>query len=54
MGIEGVGANLISETDLVRHDPERLSRTIVDLIARHRSKDVPVVQREPVRLRAVK
>ena len=52
--IEAIGANLISETDLVRHNPERLSRTIVDLIARHRSKDVPLVQREPTRLRAVK
>lgn len=35
--VEGVGANLLSETDMVRHDPDKLARTIVDLIARHRS-----------------
>ncbi len=39
LGIEGVGTSLLSETDWVRHDPDRLARTIMDLIARHRGRD---------------
>jgi uncharacterized cofD-like protein len=38
--VEGVGTNLLSETNWVRHDPDKLARTIVDLIARHRGKEV--------------
>ena len=56
MGIEPIGANLISETELVRHDSERLARAIIDLIARHRSKEVEPGSAglEFRRLRAVK
>lgn len=35
MGVEIVGANLLSDKDLVRHDSERLATTLVDLMARH-------------------
>lgn len=38
MGVTVVGANLISEQDLVRHDSERLATAIFDLLARHHSK----------------
>ncbi len=56
MGIEPIGANLISETELVRHDSDRLARAIIDLIARHRSKEVEPGSAglEFRRLRAVK
>lgn len=56
MGIEPIGANLISETELVRHDSDRLARAIIDLIARHRSKEVEpgTAGLEFRRLRAVK
>ncbi|MEW6280157.1 MAG: gluconeogenesis factor YvcK family protein, partial [Candidatus Eremiobacterota bacterium] len=56
MGIEPIGANLISETDLVRHDSDRLARAIIDLIARHRSQEVEPgsAGAEFRRLRAVK
>jgi len=36
MGLEVVGADLVSRTDLVRHDPRALARLLVDLIARRR------------------
>ena len=32
LGIKVVKANLISETNLVRHDPARLSRTIMSMV----------------------
>lgn len=35
MGVEVVGANLLSEHDLVRHDSDRLATTIIDLLARN-------------------
>lgn len=38
MGVTVVGANLLSEHDLVRHDSERLATAIVDLLARHHTK----------------
>jgi len=38
MGVKVVGANLLSDKDLVRHDSERLATTIIDLLARHNSK----------------
>ncbi len=38
MGVTVVGANLLSEHDLVRHDSERLATAIVDLLARHHAK----------------
>jgi uncharacterized cofD-like protein len=37
MGVTVVGANLLSEHDLVRHDSERLGTAIVDLLARHQA-----------------
>ncbi|EAX46509.1 protein of unknown function UPF0052 and CofD [Thermosinus carboxydivorans Nor1] len=37
MGVKVIGANLISETNLVRHDPVKLSRTIVDLVYKLKS-----------------
>lgn len=50
--VEAVGTSLLSETDWVRHDPDRLARTIIDLIARHRGKDLS--HRGTGRLRVVK
>jgi uncharacterized cofD-like protein len=50
--VEGIGTSLISETDWVRHDPDKLARTIIDLIARHRGRDSG--QRSSGRLRVVK
>lgn len=38
MGVKVVGANLLSEQDLVRHDSDRLATSIVDLLARQSSK----------------
>ncbi len=38
MGVQVVGANLLSDHDLVRHDSERLATAIFDLLARHHSK----------------
>jgi len=35
MGVKVVGADLLSEHDLVRHDSKRLATAIVDLMARH-------------------
>lgn len=32
LGVRAVRANIINETDLVRHDPEKLSRTIMDMV----------------------
>jgi len=32
MGVKVVEANIISETNLVRHDPVKLSRTIISMI----------------------
>lgn len=32
LGVRAVKANIINETDLVRHDPEKLSRTIMDMV----------------------
>lgn len=52
LGVEGVGTSLICETDWVRHDPEKLARTVVDLVARHRGKEQ--LQRSTARLRVVK
>lgn len=34
MGVESVGAGVISETDTVRHDPDRLATTVVGIIDR--------------------
>ncbi len=48
MGVTVVGANLISEDDLVRHDSARLATALVDLLARYHSGRM-----EPVRLRVV-
>ncbi len=39
LGVQAVGARLLNETEQVRHDPERLAHTIIDLIARTRSKE---------------
>lgn len=50
--VEGVGTNLLHETDWVRHDPDKLARTIIDVIARHRGKDLS--KRNSTRLRVVK
>lgn len=36
MGLEVVGADLVSRTNLVRHDPRALARLLLDLIARRR------------------
>lgn len=52
MGVVPVGANLISQNDLVRHDSERLAAAIIDLVARHRARQAEPVQR--AHLRAVK
>lgn len=38
MGVTVVGANLLSDKDLVRHDSHRLATAIVDLLARHHTK----------------
>ncbi|MFA7480587.1 MAG: YvcK family protein [Vulcanimicrobiota bacterium] len=38
MGVKVVGADLLSEFDLVRHDSKRLATAIVDLLARHQSR----------------
>jgi uncharacterized cofD-like protein len=38
MGVTVVGANLLSDQDLVRHDSERLGTAVVDLLARHHAK----------------
>lgn len=32
LGVRAVKANIINETDLVRHDPEKLSQTIMDMV----------------------
>ena len=32
LGVRAVKANIINETNLVRHDPERLARTIMDMV----------------------
>lgn len=53
LGVEPVGANLISETDLVRHDSDRLARTIIDLIARHKTREHRSAREVP-KLRAIK
>ena len=45
MGIKVIQANLISETNLVRHDPLKLSRTIVKLIYDLQSKKTKVWDR---------
>jgi uncharacterized cofD-like protein len=50
--VEGVGTSLLSETDWVRHDPEALARTVMDLIARHRGRDS--TQKGTGRLRLVR
>lgn len=50
--VEGVGTSLLSETDWVRHDPEALARTVMDLIARHRGRESG--QRGTGRLRLVR
>ncbi|MDF2500661.1 MAG: putative protein family [Anaerosporomusa subterranea] len=34
LGVRAVKANIINETDLVRHDPERLSHTIMDMVVK--------------------
>lgn len=34
LGVKAVKANIISETNLVRHDPVKLSRTIMDMVFR--------------------
>lgn len=34
LGVRAVRANIINETDLVRHDPERLARTIMDMVVK--------------------
>lgn len=39
MGVQIVGANLISEADLVRHDSERLATAILDHLARLRTRE---------------
>jgi 2-phospho-L-lactate transferase/gluconeogenesis factor (CofD/UPF0052 family) len=38
MGVKVVGADLLSEHDLVRHDSKRLATAIVDLLARHHAR----------------
>lgn len=38
MGVKVVGANLLSDHDLVRHDSERLATTLFDLLARYHVK----------------
>ena len=38
MGVTVVGANLLSDKDLVRHDSHRLATAVVDLLARHHSR----------------
>ena len=38
LGVQPVRAALINESDVVRHDSERLAATILDLVARHNSK----------------
>lgn len=50
MGIDPVGANLISGTDLVRHDSERLAAAIIDLVARHRGHQPADIQRGHLRV----
>ena len=37
MGVQVVGANLVSSDNLVRHNSERLASTLIDLLARHHS-----------------
>jgi uncharacterized cofD-like protein len=34
LGVRAVMANIINETDMVRHDPERLTRTIMDMVVK--------------------
>jgi uncharacterized cofD-like protein len=34
LGVRAVKANIINETDLVRHDPEKLSLTIMDMVVK--------------------
>lgn len=51
MGVQVVGANLLYEHDLVRHDSERLATTIFDLLARHHARHLDTRTRH---LRAVK
>lgn len=51
MGVQVVGANLLYERDLVRHDSERLATTIFDLLARHHARHLDTRTRH---LRAVK
>lgn len=38
LGMKPVTGNLISETDLVRHDPKKLAELIIKLIVEHKSK----------------
>ena len=38
MGVQVVGANLVSQDNLVRHDSDRLASAIIDLLARHHSQ----------------
>ncbi len=51
-GVEPIGANLVDDNDLVRHDPDRLAAAIIDLIARHQVR--MVAARGTRHLRAVK
>lgn len=48
---EPIGANLLNESDVVRHDPERLATAIIDLVARHQLRAGSAEKRH---LRAVK
>jgi len=38
LGVEVVPADLVDETDWVRHDPQKLARIVSELIARFRSR----------------
>lgn len=38
MGVKVVGANLLSDRDVVRHDSDRLATALIDLLARHHAK----------------
>ncbi|MGE0493614.1 MAG: uridine diphosphate-N-acetylglucosamine-binding protein YvcK [Vulcanimicrobiota bacterium] len=53
LGVTPVAASLVSADDLVRHDSTRLASALIDLIARHKSREAAVAA-APRHLRAVK
>ncbi len=56
LGVTPITANLVNESELVRHDPVYLAETIIDTLAAHRSRSTEVIpiNFERLKLRVLK